>query len=74
MDCDKCKKPSERWFRFAPCRHTICANCIADIVWDANNTHHICCFDPTCLICDSPADIIAETDTGTSKMLYEIRL
>ncbi len=74
VNCDKCHTQSARWVRFEACNHAICPPCLADIIWDGRDggLHFLCCLEPWCPICAEVTNIVVESDSGTSRVHYEI--
>ena len=75
FNCDKCDVLCTRRLRFVACNHALCANCVADLIWDGKDEHFLCCMDPHCRLCNVPTDIVAETYGGTTtNTIFEKRL
>ncbi len=73
FDCNKCFRQCTRRIRYPTCNHAICADCLADLIWD-DNIHFMCCRDPYCKLCYASSDVVAEKNDSKSTMLFEKRL
>ncbi len=72
FECSKCSFPCFRMVRFLACNHIICVDCVNDLIWEGDHEHFLCCIDPTCRICQTPTDIVAETHGAQIHTLHTI--